>query len=399
MDVRDKLITDPDSIVPRGRPGPSAAAPLPAPSRSVAFPRLTQEQVLRFDSRPDHLLRETSLDHPSALERDRAIWEYADRRRSEGVSLLALVASQDPDPLVRCSALWALRKVAGGAATQVISLFQRDDHPEVRDWAALFLRELRAPGKSPRETRELRFDSANSFDQTMPLSVAGHAQVLVPGLGRARATLSPLWFESVMGRLLACTRAATFRTELVLEKRLAGYHPDGSHHYQIFRFRGVSRDLGPGVCHHRFEALARHTFYPSGKIEDTSQPPLDDVVVSLPRSALTIRAPVPGDPGRTVVSSVRGHLQGAAFINIQRVLSRGMAIGPGEIQVVNPDHPVLHSLTNTYLFAAFRGKLSDLDGDGCLDVNTERCHGTLAGKLDLDLDGVPDADPYDPYCR
>ena len=101
--------------------------------------------------------------------------------------------------------------VAAGAAAEAIKPFQHDDHPEVRDWAALFLRELTEHFVGRREGRELRFDPTNPFDQTMPLVVAGYAQLLVPGLGCFRATLSPLWFESVMGRMMVCTRADDLR--------------------------------------------------------------------------------------------------------------------------------------------------------------------------------------------
>jgi hypothetical protein len=353
------------------------------------------ERIRRFDARPDRLLREVIRDHPVTLERERAVWEYADRKRSESVPLLTLVARQDADPVLRCGTLWALRKVAAVAGADAIEPSLRDDHPEVRDWAALFLREIGAAPPAARELSALRFNPANPFDQTMPLLAAGYAQVLVPPLGYFRATLSPLWFESVMGRMMACTRADTVKTDLILEKRLAHYHPNGSHHYQMFRFRGFTRDLGADVYYHRYEAQARHTFYPSGKIEDASVPPVCNAVVRLRRSVTTVQARLPHDRSRKVVRSLRGRSMGSAFINVERVLSNGMQIGPGEVQVVSYHNPLLASLANTFLSVTFRGKLSDLDGDGCLDVNTERCHGTSCGELDLDLDGVADCDPFD----
>jgi hypothetical protein len=399
MAVTADLPTGPEDLVAAGRTGPEPAPLSHDPARGAEFSRPRRDQIRRFDARPDRLLREVIADDRVAIERERAVWEYADRRGSDSVRLLTVVARQDPDPVVRCSTLWALRKVAACASADAITPSMHDDHPEVRDWAGLFLREVTASPAGPGENPGLRFDPANPFDQTMPLFVAGFAHVLVPTLGWFRATLSPLWFESVMGRMMACTRADTIKTDLVLEKRLARYHPDGSHHYQIFRFRGFTRDLGPDVCYHRYEARARHTFYPSGKIEDTSSPPLDDAVVHLRKSVTTVWEPLPHDPSRTVVRSVRGRSMGSAFVNVERVLSQGMRIGPGEVQAVSYHNPVLGSLANTFLSATFRGKLSDLDGDGYLDVNTERCHGTLSGELDLDLDGVRDGDPYDHCCR
>jgi hypothetical protein len=214
-----------------------------------------------------------------------------------------------------------------------------------------------------------------------------------------------------MGRVMACTCEETFDKELIIEKRISGYHPDGKDHYEIYKFRGLTFHPSPQVTHHIYESRSTHTFYPSGKVEDSSIQPFDDVEVILNRKAEPVVVPPARPlvttrsrptapprqklPGR-IVSSVRGKYMGFAFINLNRVLGNGMMIGPGEVQLSSVHHPVVGEMTNTFLWGTFKGKLSDLDDDGYLDVNTEPCHATLDGELDYGLEGRPSPDPFDP---
>jgi len=57
-------------------------------------------------------------------------------------------------------------------------------------------------------------------------------------------------------------------------------------------------------------------------------------------------------------------------------------------------HPVAGPLTNVFLYGTFKGLLSDLNGDGMLDLNTEQCHATAEGELDYHLVGSPNPDPF-----
>jgi hypothetical protein len=88
---------------------------------------------------------------------------------------------------------------------------------------------------------------------------------------------------------------------------------------------------------------------------------------------------------------------GFAYTNVDRVLANNMTIGAGEVQLVDPLNAAAGSMANVLLFGTFKGKLSDLQGNGCVDVNTERCHGTLSGQLDTDLDGCEDSDAFDHF--
>jgi len=245
------------------------------------------------------------------------------------------------------------------------------------------------------DTREVKFDETNPFDQTLPLLIAGYARVLIPGMGWVQATLSPQWFESIMGRVMACTCQDSFDTDLVIEKKISRYHPDGTDHYEIYKFRGFSQEIAPNVRLHNYQSQSSHPFYPSGKTEDISVEPINDLLIILNRVAESIMIPCPGIPGKRIVQSVRGRYQGPAYVNLNRIMSNGMQIGAGEVQLSDPHHPIAGQLTNTFLFGTFKGKISDLNGDGYLDLNTEKCHGTPSGELDYSLTLKPNPDPFE----
>jgi hypothetical protein len=353
------------------------------------------------------------------MERERAAWEYGDRLRHGSISRIVDMAASEPDPAVRWGLLWLMQKVAGGDSAAVhIAPFMRDTHPEVRDWARLLVTETTgACDAEEQDGRKAQFDLGNPFDQTLPLMIAGHATTLIPRLGWVKATLSPQWFESIMGRVMACTQTSSFKSDLVIEKAIRGYHPDGSDHFEIFKFRGFTFHPLENINHHVYECLSTHSFYPSGKVEDLSVDPIDDVGVVLNRVALTVPMAMTPDhvlsvdggiyrsglrpeeacPSR-VVRSVRGRYMGTAFVNVERLLASSLHIGPGEVQLSSPNHPIAGRLTNTFLSGTFKGKLSDLNGDGNLDINTEPCHGTIDGKLDYTLSGEPNSDPFDPFA-
>jgi hypothetical protein len=380
------------------------------PAERLEFSRPPKARIQRFDTRNDDELREFMFDHIHSMERERAIWEYADRNKVEALSLLEEVAKKDLDPSIRWSTLWTIQKFAGLHGKDVIAESLNDEHPEVRDWARLLLREISGIVESEPDTREAKFDRSNPFDQTLPLLIAGYARVLVPGLGFVQATLSPQWFESIMGRVMACTVENTFNTDLVIEKKIAKYYLDEKDHYEIYKFGGLTQELDKHIAHHQYQCISRHAFFPSGKVGDISVDPIYDLDVILNRVANTVTmltstiqvqqttkplypqeaVSSQRDQPSKIVRSVRGKYMGFGYANLNQIIANEMKIGPGEVQLSNPHHPVVGALTNTFLFGTFKGKLSDLDDDGYLDINTEPCHGTLNGELDTNLDGVPD---------
>ena len=365
------------------------------PAERIELTRPPHGGVTRFDTRSDDDLAACAAGDASALERERALWEYADRLRDDALDLVHDRARRDQDRSVRIGALWLMQKIAGAAAAGELQRYVHDEDDEVRDWALLLVDECGGGyGRIP-FGRPLCIDATNPFDQTLPLMIAGYARVQVPG-GWVQATLSPKWFESIMGRVMACTNEATFETDLTIEKCVFGYHGDGSNHYEGYAFRGFSQQVGEGLAYHTYVGRGTHTFYPSGKVEDASVAPLNDVTVALARQAFTARLRDP-ETNRMIVRSVRGRYAGEAFVAVPRLLARPgvLRIEPGEVQLSDLHHPVGGPLTNTHLFGTFKGKLGDLDGDGSLDVNRERAHAAPDGKLDYAADGTMRADPFD----
>lgn len=380
------------------------------PAEHISFTNPSSENVSRFDNRTTPSLREVMFDHDVAMERERAAWEYGDRLGSAALNDLLLVAKRDVEPRLRWNALWLIQKVADSRAADALGQFLGDDHPEVQDWARLLIREITGQRDANEPRRTARFDNRNPFDQTLPLSIAGHARTLVPGFGWVQAILSPMWFESIMGRVMACTCASTFDSDLIIEKRIKEFHPDGTDHYEIYRFRGFTFSPAPKITHHIYEGISTHTFFPCGKVEAPEESnPIGNVTVAAARVARAVRVMQPlqieEETERTVmlagktVESVRGRYMGSAYVSIQRLLEQNMSIGAGEVQLTDLHHPVVGPMTNTFLWGTFKGKLSDLNGDGYLDINTESTHATLKGELDYQLVGSANSDPFDVFAK
>lgn len=382
--IRDFAGSDPLSALADASPAMSD------PSEQMEFSRPPFQGVRRFDFRSNDELVEELRTNVSPLERERAAWEYADRGGFDALPILTKFARNDPDPEVRSSALWILQKKGQHQTHEILTSGLSDDDPEVRDWARLLLRELTGIGRFVQERNAIAVDRSNPFDQTLPLKIAGYARVLAPGMGWFQATLSPKWFEAIMGRVMACTRADTFQSDLVIEKRIADFYGESSPHYDTFLFRGLTTELAPDVYYHQYEGRSTQPFYPSGKVASPHVPPVTTAGVLVQRVAMTVRIPNELDETRPLVQSVRGKYTGFAYTDIPRVLESGMRVGAGEVQLVGPADAAVGKFANTFLYGTFKGKLSDLNGDGALDVNTERCHATLDGQLDTDLDGVPD---------
>lgn len=378
------------------------------PAERIDFVR-PPGKVIPFDGRSNDRLKETARFHEDKMERERALWEFALRQPGDEVAFVSECLRSETDVDVRSAGLWLLQKVSGDRATDQLSNFIVDSDIEVRDWAHLLLRETTGTTFSKAETRRAAFCEENPFDQTLPLKIAGFARTHVPGMGWVQATLSPLWFESIMGRVMACTCTDTFDSRLVIEKEIKEYHPDGSDHYEIYNFSGTTFRINDRISHHIYNGVGHHTFYPSGKVEHPEEKdPVGDAVVGAARSATAILVPRPlavdGSEravhvAQRAVQSVRGVYMGLGYANPERILAQGMKIGPGEVQLIDPHHPRIGKLTNTFLSGTFKGKLSDLNGDGLLDINTERCHATIDGGLDYRLLGSENPDPFDPLSR
>lgn len=371
------------------------------PAERLEFSRLqgvSLPVVQRFDRRSDLELRDSMFDEESPIERERAAWEYADRHGAGCLKEISALLDRPEERAIRTGLLWLLQKHCGPSGLSQLANYAHDKDIEVSEWARMLLDESQGRMRDASLTRRTRRDASNPFDQTLPLQIAGYARTFVPGIGWVQATLSPLWFEAILGRVMACTCEETFDSDLIIEKRLEEFHPDKSDHFEIFHFRGFSHAIDDRITHHQYESSTNHTFYPSGLVEELSKPAVEDMTVNLARTAATLRVWDPAHDTR-VVHSVRGRYSGWAYVNIPRMVANGMKIGPGEIQLSSLHHKTHGRLTNTFLYGTFKGKLSDHDGDGFLDVNTSPCHATQDGSLDYSLRGSSNPDPFDPFAR
>ncbi|MEU4449031.1 HEAT repeat domain-containing protein [Actinosynnema sp. NPDC050801] len=371
---------------------PPPAARYHDPAEYLDFARPITEKFLPFDSRNDSELREVAEGHTSPLERERAIWELADRKPEETLSFIDHFIGTESDRGVRSGALWLALRSAGPAALSVLKKYSSDADPEVADYARVLASDI--TGIAPtRIYNEAEVEETGYFDQTVPLIIGGKVVIMMPGVGAVRAVLSPLWFESIQGRVLASTNVSTFRTELTIEKELKGLKEDGTCHYEIFPFRGLSVEYDGNNLEHNYLSSTLRPFYPSGV---TGKGEEIQVPVSLERVALTNLAgqgdvEIHGTGARAdrlraapmpFVQSVRGRYYGWAAVNLEVAFDQG-TVGAGEIQLSNPTDPVAGPMTNAKLYGAFRGKSGDYTGSGRLTLNSIKCHGRPDGTIDV----------------
>jgi hypothetical protein len=358
----------------------------------------------RFDSRSDAELRSVITGGPTVLERERALWELAERDCSDLVRLTGRVLDEEPDQVMRVHALWLLLQQLGSDSLDFLGRLTSAADLEVADWARLLISDLTgADHESVYGSARIAEDGA--FDQTLPLIISGYVIVSVPGVGMVEARLSPLWFEAIMGRVMACTNADTIYTDLVVEKAVKGLHPDGSEHYELFKFSGMSGELAEDSLEHHYVSSMSRAFYPSLTVEHGHAV---ENVTELDRVAATKFAhpgefDILGDgpranriaaaPRLPFVKSVRGRYFGWAAVNLDAVLAAG-TVGAGMVQLSNPTSAVSKEATNARLYGLFRGKLSDHSGSGIAEMNIVPCHGTVDGEHDLHADGTCLPDPF-----
>ncbi|WP_175412693.1 HEAT repeat domain-containing protein [Streptomyces sp. TRM64462] len=385
------------SIDARLKEGLVSLTPPPAtryndPAEYLDFARPITEKFLPYDTRSDSELREVSEGHDSPLERERALWELADRSPEESLAFIADTIGTETDRSVRSGALWLALRSAGPRSLSTLEKYATDDDPEVADWARVLAGDITGV-KPERVYNEAEVEETGYFDQTVPLIIGGRVVIMTPGVGAVRAVLSPLWFDSILGRVLASTNVETIRTDLTVEKALEGLNADGSCHYEIFPFRGLSVEYDGKNLEHNYLSETLRPFYPSGFV---GKGEMVEVPVSLGRIALTSLAgkgevAIHGDGPRAqrlraadmpFVQSVRGRYYGWAAVNLDRTFDRG-TVGAGDVQLSNPTDPIAGPMTNAKLYGTFRGKSGDYAGAGRYTLNSIKCHGRPDGRIDV----------------
>ncbi|GAA1239357.1 hypothetical protein GCM10009676_25010 [Prauserella halophila] len=367
------------------------------PAEYLDFARPITEKFLPYDSRSTTELREVAEGHDSALERERALWEVADRDPSGALTFIDHVIGTEVSRDVRSGALWLALRSVGSESLPTLEKYTEDADPEVADWARVLIGDI--TGQQPQRLyQEAEVEETGYFDQTVPLIIGGKVIMVMPGVGAVRAVLSPLWFDSILGRVLASTNAETIRTDLTIEKELKGLHEDGTSHYEIFPFRGLSVEYEGNNLEHNYLSETMRPFYPSGSL---GQGEVVEVPVSLGRIALTSLArngevSIEGDGPRAqrlreadmpFVQSVRGRYFGWAAVNLERAFDRG-TVGAGDVQLSNPTDPVAGPMTNAKLYGSFRGKAGDYTGSGKYTLNSIKCHGKPDGSIDVVENGA-----------
>lgn len=370
------------------------------PAEHIDFIRPLADNYLPFDIRNKKALLAAAKDDPCEMERERALWELGDRLGTDAVPHVQNFISTETSRTLRQGGLWLIMQLQGKPSMNILESYFNDSDPEVADYARVMHSDLSGK-RAPRVYSEAEVEDGHHFDQTVPLMISG--QVIVNSdVGPTRARLSPLWFDSILGKVTACTNADTIHTNLVIEKALDGIHADGSTHYEVFPFRGTSVEYADRLMEHTYLSETIRPFYTSGVVE---QGPAIPTSVSLARVAVTDianmdqwnlhggeRAEKLRNHEHPFVVSVRGRFSGWAASNMERINEEG--VRAGLVQLSSTCHEIAGPMTNTKVFGIFRGKPADLTGNGRLTLNGYKAHGDPAGKMDYFADSSMAPDPW-----
>jgi hypothetical protein len=369
------------------------------PAEHIDFARPLADNYLPFDVRNQKALLAAVKDDASDMERERALWELADRIGPDVIPQVENFLDVETSRDLRQGGLWLIMQVLGAPSMSILETYFMDADPEVADYARVMHSDLSGK-RASRVFTEAEVEDGHHFDQTVPLMISG--QVIVDSeVGPTRARLSPLWFDAILGKVTACTNADTIHTSLVIEKALKGLHKDGSTHYEVFPFRGTSVEYANGFMEHTYLSQTIRPFYPSGVVEHG---PSILIPVSLARVAMTNIADI-GDwtlhgeeraaklrqHERPFVVSVRGRFSGWAASNMPRIDEEG--VKAGLVQLSDTCHEIAGPMTNTKVFGIFRGKPADINGNGRISINGYKAHGDAAGRMDYFADGTMSPDP------
>jgi hypothetical protein len=368
-------------------------------ARSIAASRFKFPSVTR-------LLSAFSTES-DAVERDRFVWESMDRssnlkpKNFEGAFVSAASTKE------RVSAMLAMHHSAHKNPQQAIGFFEElsnGSDVEIAEWARMLLLELIATAtndpsrlEEPVSNRDFVYLENKPFDLTMPLLFSGVAYTKMGGVTK-KTILSPLWFERVLGEAMVCLRMDSYTTNIVLEKKVSGLHPDGTPHYELFPFAGNTEGRSDKVYLHRYWANLARPYYSSGKTELVGQGDhvINGVQMSFARVAETTAPERYWREGKPLAETVRGQFFGYGHIEPKMLLESRFTMGPGSFQLTPKLHPITGKESNTRFFGTFYGKLDDYDQDGKLDMNTRPTHCTIDGQLDYLGDGTLAKDPHRP---
>jgi len=348
--------------------------------------------AVRMDSRSSEELAHAALSDPDPVMREQAFYEYADRNEADAVELLTQVAKHDKDREVRWDALWAIEKLGGMNGVQALRGFAGDPDPEIVEWSQLFSNEL-TTGDPTFDKRDCRFTEGRTFDETLYLLIHCDLYIRLDPNNTAwgKLSLGPQGLARVYGQAHACPNVATRERQLVIAKQINGLHADGSPHIDNYLFRGFTERTRSDRGNFYFESAVPRPFYLSGRADDASRG-VEDVTISFMRSGCWYLEPRFKIRGQDAIRYVRGKFQGWGYFNLDLCFGKQLdeILRPGNAILSTLHHPVVGPMSNVFIAGTFKGKLSDWDGDGKIDLNSRTVYSTVDGELDMNQDGQAD---------
>lgn len=349
-----------------------------------------------------------AINSDDAIIRDQAVWGLAS---GNDVDINTLITSIEKAPTeeLAISGLLAIQKVAQLDLDRVLAFLnevagEKGAHINLAEWASLIRAEIQACEygdleklKDPISQREAIHLEGKTFDLTMPLIFQCNACTAIGGV-RRHTTISPTWFKQIFGDAMACISTETFRSKLILEKKVSNLHEDGSPHYEHFPFGGTTQQLSSNLHLHNYWSQIYRPFYTSGRVEVVTDRHhvIHNVPMTFCRLAITAAYDKYAVNGVAMPESVRGIFFGYGHISPKTVLLRGLKMRPGDFQISSRQNPETGKRANTYFYGTFFGKLSDTNSDGKLTLNARPVHCDSKGKLDYSGKGLMDKDPVRP---
>lgn len=331
--------------------------------RMGLFPH-DQPHALDIERRASHELARILVDESlPPLDRDQALWNLVRRSERNYDGMFQTVAKSDGIPKMRRSASWALLK-RGNLSALRDSTSDTDD-PNTIAWKAHLISEAQQD-TSPFDTRPVRTNDTAQFDITMPLAVEGMVEFRDAAGQWHSMAVSDDARSALVGNMTACVNAATFATQMVIQKRIVNLMNLGFDFVESYPFRGLSRQTGPNSYSHYYESDWRHKYYPSGRSGDESQGTID-VLTHLVRIAETdlriherSQFPFP--------QSTRGVFWGPIAMNTGILHEEAFKLD-GALQIVSQTDAQSAKFVNGWFYGSFRGILLDVDGDGVVELN------------------------------
>lgn len=355
------------------------------------FGDVLDRTAVRLDIRTDDQVVHEALNHPDPMIREQSLYQAMDRKLPEAIDLIDEAVASDSDRQVRWNALWALEKMGGPRALQVLERYRNDDDADVAEWATLFSSELRT-GLPEFDSRAWTFDANRTFDETILLNIHCDVYVALDESRRnwGKISLSPQGLARSYGQAHACPNVDTRNEKLIISKTLDGLHSDGTPHTENFVFRGMTNHANENRGSFYFESRGLRPVFLSGRADDDSLGHRNEMVAAKRFGEWTLD-PSMQIKGSSAIRYVRGRVHTFGYINFDTMRSSSLeeVLFPGNSILGTLDTPT-GPLANAFIVGTFKGKLVDWNGDGKVDVNSLDIYSTLDGEVDSDQDGVAD---------